>query len=86
MRPELRCGIQTCPGAIISGCLETNQFARPPKLRKPSVPNETQKTRNVIWSRVHQVSARDDFSQPDAWQKHVLGRTTSKASEHQNVA
>ena len=33
-------------------------------LHKPRIPVETKKTRNAIWSRVHQISARDHFLEP----------------------
>ena len=39
-------------------------FTRPQNLGKPRVPIETKKMRIAIWSRVHQISARDDFSGP----------------------
>ena len=85
MHPELRCGIQTCPGTLCFLCVRTQEFARTPNLRKPRVPIETKKTRNPVWSRVPQRSVRDDFSGPVSYQKRALRQNTSKAPEHQSV-
>jgi len=51
---------------------ETKEFTRPPHLHKPRVPIETNKTRNAVWIRVHQISARDDFPPPVSCQKRVF--------------
>jgi len=55
-------------------------------LHKPRLPIETKKTCNASWSRVHQISARDDFAGPVSCHKRAEGQTTGKAPENQSVA
>jgi len=56
------------------GAVKTNDFVRSTNLRKPrNLPDtKKEKTLNAIWSRVHRITARDNFAEP-LGEDHVLG-------------
>ena len=68
--------IQTCPGTPRFGSVKTDEFVRPPNLCKPRIPVETKGPLSAIWSRVHRISARDNFldhfAEPDTFAFVVL--------------
>jgi len=70
--------IQTCPGTTRFGAIKTVRFIQSPNLRKPGVPIETKKTRNAIRTRVHRISARDNFSRPVSLQNVFFVRAIVK--------
>jgi len=64
--------IQTCPGNIRFGPVKTDYLFRPSNISKPRVSAETKRTRNAIGSRVHRISAQDDFAGPVSTPKCVF--------------